>query len=49
MTGDRIEIQLGEKHTDCLAKAKCGIDGSGCGSPAREDVEATNAVTSACC
>ena len=22
--GDRIEFQLGDKHTDCLAKEKCG-------------------------
>ena len=29
--GDVIELQLGEKHTDCLAKEKCGIDGEGCG------------------
>lgn len=28
-TGEDIELQLGEKHTDCLAKEKCGID-SGC-------------------
>jgi hypothetical protein len=26
-TGEYIELQLGEKHTDCLAKASCGIDG----------------------
>ncbi len=25
-TGEHLEIQLGEKHTDCLAKKKCGID-----------------------
>lgn len=25
--GDYIEIQLGEKHTDCLAREKCGVDG----------------------
>jgi hypothetical protein len=24
-TGEFVELQLGEKHTDCLAKAKCGI------------------------
>ena len=29
--GDFIELQLGEKHTDCLAKEKCGVDGAGCG------------------
>lgn len=30
--GDFIELQLGEKHTDCLAKQKCGMDGEGCSS-----------------
>lgn len=29
-TPDTIIFQLGDKHTDCLAKEKCGIDGSGC-------------------
>ncbi len=31
-SGSHIEIQLGEKHTDCLAKEKCGIavSESGC-------------------
>ena len=28
-TGKRLDLQLGEKHIDCLAKEKCGID-SGC-------------------
>ena len=28
--GDAVTFQLGDKHTDCLAKEKCGIDGSGC-------------------
>jgi hypothetical protein len=35
--GDSLVLQLGEKHTDCLAKDKCGItddetegEGSGC-------------------
>lgn len=27
---DAVTFQLGDKHTDCLAKEKCGIDGSGC-------------------
>ena len=30
LNGEHIDLQLGEKHTDCLAKAKCGIDGEGC-------------------
>jgi hypothetical protein len=42
VTGDFIEFQLGEKHTDCLAKAKCGIDGNACGT-------GTTAPASACC
>ena len=29
-TGEKIVFQLATKHTDCLAKEKCGIDGSGC-------------------
>ena len=32
VNGEYIELQLGEKHADCLAKEKCGIDGEGCGS-----------------
>lgn len=27
LAGDHLEIQLGEKHTDCLAREKCGVDG----------------------
>lgn len=44
-TGDYIELQLGEKHTDCLARERCGIDGAGCGSG--EGVEAGAAAS--CC
>lgn len=43
--GEHIEIHLGEKHTDCLAKAKCGIDGVGCGS----SVESIGELTTSCC
>ncbi|MEP6955854.1 MAG: DUF6428 family protein [Chthoniobacterales bacterium] len=32
VAGEYIELQLGEKQTDCLAKEKCGIDGESCGS-----------------
>jgi hypothetical protein len=32
LIGEHIELQLGEKHTDCLAKQKCGIDGEACGT-----------------
>ena len=27
--GEQVEIRLRDKHTDCLAKEKCGIDGCG--------------------
>ncbi|MDQ3199030.1 MAG: DUF6428 family protein [Verrucomicrobiota bacterium] len=34
LAGDFLELRLGEKHTDCLAKESCGIDSdcapSGC-------------------
>ena len=42
-TGEYIDLQLGEKHTDCLAKEKCGIDGESCGTKA--DAKAA----AACC
>lgn len=35
----RVDIQLGEKHTDCLAKEKCGVDG--CGSAAGHEAVAS--------
>lgn len=47
LSGDHVEIRLGEKHTDCLAKEKCGIDGEGCGS--RSDAEESAAKAGACC
>ncbi len=40
----RVEIQLGEKHTDCLAKEKCGIDGGGCGCEAPAET-----ASASCC
>ena len=41
-TGERLDFQLAAKHTDCLAKEKCGIDsGCGCGDEA--------AAAGACC
>ncbi len=30
-SGEAIDLQLGEKHTDCLAKEKCGIGGDSAG------------------
>lgn len=29
LVGEHVEIRLRDKHTDCLAKEKCGIDGCG--------------------
>jgi hypothetical protein len=43
-TDEYIELHLGEKHTDCLAKQKCGIDGQACGTG-----DKANAVVSAAC
>jgi Family of unknown function (DUF6428) len=43
-TGKFIELQLGEKHTDCLAKELCGIDGKSCGTGA-----ATESGAASCC
>ncbi len=34
--GEYVELQLGEKHPDCLAKAKCGIDAGGCNASEKE-------------
>ena len=47
LSGDHIEIRLGAKHTDCLAKEKCGIDGEGCGSSS--DATESAATAGACC
>ena len=44
LSGDHIDIQLGEKHTDCLAKEKCGIDGQSCGASQNSD-----AAVASCC
>jgi hypothetical protein len=41
----RIDIQLGEKHTDCLAKERCGIDGQSCGTSEKT----ANGVPATCC
>lgn len=40
--GQYVELQLGEKHTDCLAQAKCGIDGVGCEATANEATAAAS-------
>lgn len=44
LVGDILTLQLGFKHTDCLAKEKCGIDeGCGCGD------ESVPAEAAGCC
>lgn len=42
-TGEFIDLQLAEKHTDCLAKERCGVDGC-CGT-----TEETEVVGASCC
>ncbi|HSP62399.1 MAG TPA: DUF6428 family protein [Pyrinomonadaceae bacterium] len=44
-TGEHIDLQLGEKHTDCLARERCGVDGKSCGTPSK----AENAEVANCC
>ncbi len=44
-SGGHIHIQLGEKHTDCLAKEKCGINDEGCAPATTADA----AATASCC
>ena len=43
LNGEHLDLQLGEKHTDCLAKAQCGTDGCGC------QAERPTAVAAGCC
>lgn len=47
LNGDHLELQLGEKHTACLAKDRCGIDGNGCDSEA--GAEASGVTAGGCC
>ncbi len=43
LIGDILTLQLDHKHTDCLAKHKCGIEeGGGCANETAEE-------TAACC
>lgn len=48
-----LQLQLGSKHTDCLAKEKCGMDdGCGCSGDTVEQAEACCATPAAgqrCC
>jgi hypothetical protein len=37
----RIDFQLEARHTDCLAKERCGIDEGGCGCAERAEAEST--------
>ena len=45
LDGNCIDIQLAEKHTDCLAKERCGIDGECCGSDSKSEMKS---ATSCC-
>jgi len=54
LVGDVLTLQLGLKHTDCLAKEKCGID-EGCGCASESDATEAGrccvgpAGSTACC
>ncbi len=48
LSGSHIDIQLRAKHTDCLAKRQCGIDGEGCGTSVQDGVN-TERVGAGCC
>jgi hypothetical protein len=43
-TGEHIDFTLATKHTDCLAKEKCGVGDDSCGCATEE-----RAADSACC
>ncbi|MBA3963484.1 MAG: hypothetical protein H0X40_16490 [Chthoniobacterales bacterium] len=45
VSGEYLDLHLAGKHTDCLAKEKCGIDGECCGN--KEIAETT--ATASCC
>ncbi len=53
--GDAIVFRLENKHTDCLAKESCGLEGDPCGSEdsdccdSSEPAETTGATKSGCC
>jgi hypothetical protein len=53
LVGGELAFQLAPKHTDCLAKEKCGIDdGCGCGEGKQTEDErccAGPAGSAACC
>ncbi len=42
---EHLDFRLEARHTDCLAKEKCGIDSGCCG----DGVEAAAAATGGCC
>ena len=44
VTGQHLDFTLAMKHTDCLAKEKCGVGDDSCGCVAEE-----SAVASTCC
>jgi len=46
-SGEHIEIQLGEKHTQCLAKTRCGLDADSCSTDAATAEKSV--ATASCC
>jgi hypothetical protein len=48
IAGNDIEIQLGEKRTDCLAKERCGLDEEGCGRNENTTASEDTAETRCC-
>jgi hypothetical protein len=50
LVGGTVQLELGAKHTDCLAKEKCGSDdGCGCTSEPAEACCAVPAGGNGCC
>ncbi len=47
VTESGLDFQLAAKHTDCLAKEKCGIESGCCGDGA--EAEAETATAGCCC
>ena len=48
LSGDHLDIQLGEKHTECLAKKQCGTEEADSGTGKR-DVANGEVVPAGCC
>jgi hypothetical protein len=46
---DAIVFQLANKHTDCLAKESCGLEGGSCGTGDSDCCGAEEAAEESCC